>query len=419
MTAPLWRDRRFATYWAGQGISQFGDRITELAVPLIAVTTLHAGAPTVGLLTAAVWAPNLLSLLVGTWVDHQRRKRRLLVLADLLRCLVLLTLPVAHLLGAITLAQLFAVALVAGLGQVLYQTAYPSFFVGLVRRDQFVEANSLLSGTRSASFVAGPAVAGGLVQAVTAPMAMLVDAVTFAVSAILIGRVEVADLPVEDSGGVGLLRRAREGMSLVLRDAYLRAALACATTINLFNLMAGALVVLYASRQLGLSPGLIGLALGVGASGGLVGTVLAGPLSRRIGLGRTIAVGAVVFSAPFALMPLAQGPTWTRAGVVAVVELLSSVGVMCLDIPLNALMTAVTPDGVRSRVTGAFSTVNYGIRPAGAILGGLLGEWIGLAPTMVVAAVGGSLSVLWLVRSPVISTRSLDDVRGAGVRSPA
>lgn len=419
MTAPLWRDRRFATYWAGQGISQFGDRITELAVPLIAVTTLHAGASTVGLLTAAVWAPNLLSLLVGTWVDHQRRKRRLLVLADLLRCLVLLTLPVAHLLGAITLAQLFAVALVAGLGQVLYQTAYPSFFVGLVRRDQFVEANSLLSGTRSASFVAGPAVAGGLVQAVTAPMAMLVDAVTFAVSAILIGRVEVADLPVEDSGGVGLLRRAREGMSLVLRDAYLRAALACATTINLFNLMAGALVVLYASRQLGLSPGLIGLALGVGASGGLVGTVLAGPLSRRIGLGRTIAVGAVVFSAPFALMPLAQGPTWTRAGVVAVVELLSSVGVMCLDIPLNALMTAVTPDGVRSRVTGAFSTVNYGIRPAGAILGGLLGEWIGLAPTMVVAAVGGSLSVLWLVRSPVISTRSLDDVRGAGVPSRA
>jgi MFS family permease len=410
MTAPLWRDRRFATYWAGQGISQFGDRITELAVPLIAVTSLHAGASTVGLLTAAVWAPNLLSLLVGTWVDHQRRKRRLLVLADVLRCLVLLTLPLAHLLGAITLAQLFAVALVAGLGQVLYQTAYPSFFVGLVRRDQFVEANSLLSGTRSASFVAGPAVAGGLVQAVTAPMAMLVDAVTFAVSAVLIGRVKVPDLPVEDSGGVSLLRRARDGMSLVLRDAYLRAALACATTINLFNLMAGALVVLYASRQLGLSPGLIGLALGVGASGGLVGTVLAGPLSRRIGLGHTIAVGAVVFSAPFALMPLAQGPTWTRAGVVAVVELLSSVGVMCLDIPLNALMTAVTPDGVRSRVTGAFSTVNYGIRPAGAILGGLLGEWIGLAPTMVVAAAGGSLSVLWLVRSPVISTRSIDEL---------
>jgi MFS family permease len=408
--APLWRDRRFATYWAGQGISQFGDRITELALPLIAVTTLHAGASTVGLLTAAVWAPNLLSLFVGTWVDHQPRKRRLLVLADLLRCLVLLSLPVAHLFGAISLAQLFVVALIAGAGQVLYQTSYPSFFVGLVRRDQFVEANSLLSGTRSASFVAGPAVAGGLIQAVTAPVAMLVDSVTFAVSALLIGRVKVRDLPVDTISQAGLFRRSRDGMGLVLRDPYLRASLACATTINLFNLMAGALVILYASRELGLSAGVIGLALGIGATGGLLGTVVAGPLSRRVGLGHTIAIGAVVFSAPFALMPLASGPTWSRAGVVALVEFISAVGVMCLDIPLNALMTAVTPDGVRSRVTGAFSSVNYGIRPLGAIAGGLVAEWIGVAPTMVVAAVGGSLSVLWLLRSPVLSTHSIDEL---------
>lgn len=408
--APLWRDGRFATYWVGQGISQFGDRITELALPLIAVTALHAGAPTVGLLTAAVWAPNLLSLFVGTWVDHQVRKRRLLIVADLLRCVVLLTLPVAHFLGAITMTQLFAVALLAGVGQVLYQTSYPSFFVGLVRRDQFVEANSLLSGTRSASFVAGPAVAGGLIQAVTAPVAMLVDAVTFAVSAVLIGRVRVPDLPVDTTNEAGLLRRARDGMGLVLQDRYLRASLACATTINLFNLMAGALLILFASRELGLSAGVIGLALGIGATGGLLGTVLAGRLTRRIGLGRTIALGAVVFSAPFALLPLAGGPTWSRAGVLALVEFISALGVMWLDIPLNALMTAVTPDGVRSRVSGAFSSVNYGIRPLGAVLGGLVGEWIGLAPTMVVAAVGGSLSVLFLLWSPVFSTASIEEL---------
>ena len=411
--APLWRDRRFATYWAGQGISQFGDRITELALPLIAVTSLQAGPSTVGLLTAAVWAPNLLSLLVGTWVDHQARKRRLLIVADLLRCLVLLSLPVAHLLGMVTLGQLFAVALLAGVGQVLYQTSYPSFFVGLVRRDQFVEANSLLSGTRSVSFVAGPAAAGGLIQAVTAPMAMLVDAATFAVSAVLIGRVRVSERPVDTAGAEGLLRRARDGMALVLHDPYLRPSLACATTINLFNLMAGALLVLFASRELGLSAGLIGLALGVGATGGLVGTVVAGPLTRRIGLGRTIALGAVVFSAPFALMPLAGGPTWARAGVVALVEFVSAVGVMCLDIPLNALMTAATPDGVRSRVAGAFSSVNYGIRPLGAVTGGLVAEWIGVAPTMVVAAVGGSLSVLWLLRTPVLAARTIADVEAA------
>jgi MFS family permease len=418
---PLWRDRRFVTYWVGQGVSQFGDRITELAVPLIAITTLHAGARTVGLLTAAVWAPNLLSLFIGTWVDHHERKRRLLILADVLRAVVLLTLPFAHWFGLVTLTQLFAVALVAGLGQVLYQTSYPSFFVGLVRRDQYVEASSLLSATRSASFVAGPAVAGGLIQALTAPVAMVVDAVSFLVSGVLIGRVRVADLPVDPAPAGGLLRRARDGMALVVRHPYLRSSLACATTINFFNLMVGALVILYASRHLGLSAGLIGLALGIGATGGLLATLLVGRLSRVIGAGRTIAMGAVLFSAPFAFIPLAGGPVWSRAATLALVEFVSAFGVMCFDVPLNALMTAVTPDPVRSRVVGAFSTVNYGIRPAGAIAGGLLGDAIGIGPTMVLAAIGGALAFGWLLPSPIVSTRSIDDIEvpEAPVGTPA
>ncbi len=115
-------------------------------------------------------------------------------------------------------------------------------------------------------------------------------------------------------------------------------------------------------------------------------------------------------------MPLAGGPTWSRAGVLALVEFISGIGVMCLDIPLNALMTAVTPDGVRSRVMGAFSTVNYGIRPLGAVLGGFVGEWLGLAPTMVVAAVGGSLSFLFLLRSPVFTTRTIEGLDAVPAR---
>ena len=177
---------------------------------------------------------------------------------------------------------------------------------------------------------------------------MLVDAASFAVSALLIGRVARPGPAGRHDDRSGLLRRSRGRDGLVLKDPYLRASLACASTINLFNLMAGALLILYASRELGLSAGVIGLAMGLGATGGLLGTVFAGPLTRRIGVGRTIALGAVVFSAPFVLMPLAGGPTWSRAGVLALVEFISGVGVMCLDIPLNALMTAVTPDGVRA-----------------------------------------------------------------------
>lgn len=406
---PLWRDRRFATYWAGQGISQFGDRITELALPLIAVTTLHASAPTVGLLTAAVWAPNILSLFIGSWVDHQLRKKRLLIVADVLRAVVLLSLPLAHWFGVVTMGQLVAVALLAGLGQVLYQTAYPSFFVSLVRRDQFVEANGLLSSTRSVSFVGGPALAGGLIQVFTAPVALVLDALSFVVSALLIGRVKVPDRPVDEAED-GLLRRARDGMRLVLRHPYLRASLACVTTINFFNFVAAALLILFASRELGLSAGGIGLALGVGATGGVLGAVLAGRVTRRLGVGRTICVGAVLFSAPVALLPLAGGSLWMRMGVLGLVEFISGFGVMLLDVPLNALQTAVTPDEIRSRVVGAFSSINYGIRPVGAVLGGFLGEWIGIAPTMVLAAAGGTLSILWLMGSPIPGTRTIEEL---------
>ena len=207
----------FNRFWAGQTISQFGDRISELALPLIAVTVFAATPAEVGLLTAAVWAPNLLSLLVGSWVDRQAHRKRLLVLADLLRAAVLLSLPIAHWFGMVTLAQLFVVALLAGVGQVLFSSAYPSFFVSLVDRDGYVDANSKLSTSRSASFVAGPAIGGFLIQILTAPVAMLIDAVSFLLSALLIGAIKVApSVPATSSSPLS-------GLSYVWRHRYLRA----------------------------------------------------------------------------------------------------------------------------------------------------------------------------------------------------
>ena len=407
---PLWRDRRFATYWTGQTISQFGDRISELALPLIAVATLAASTTQVGLLTAAVWAPNVVSLFVGSWVDQQQHKRRLLIAADLGRAAVLLSLPIAHVLGVVTLAQLFIVAVLSGLGQVLFQTSNQPFFVALVRRDQYIEANSLLSTTRSASFIAGPAVGGGLIQAVTAPVAVLLDALSFVASAVLLRRVRVTERPVAAAEAESLLRRAWEGMRFVVRDPYLKASLGCATTVNFFNFMASALLILFASRELGLPAGVIGLAFGLGGVGGIVGAVVASRLSRAIGVGRAIVLGGIVFSAPIAFIPLAQGPTWAKAGVLVLAEFVSAAGVMWFDINANALKASVIPDELRSRVTGAYATVNYGIRPLGAVAGGLLAEVIGTGATLVVAAVGGSLAVLWLLPSPIPGVRTVDEL---------
>ncbi|MGW2514293.1 MFS transporter [Streptomyces scopuliridis] len=411
----LWRDRRFRRFWAGQSISEFGDRITELALPLIAVTALSASANQVAWLTALIWTPNLLAFILGAWVDRRVHKRRLMVLADLVRGSVLLSLPVAYLLDVVSLGQLYAVAVLTGTAAVLFNTAYPPFFVRLVPRSSYVEANSKLSASRSVSHVVGPAVGGGLVQALTAPVAVVVDALSYMASAFLIGRIPLGESPtgIDGAAAPSLLRRAREGMAFVGRNPVLRAGLCCAATVNFFTFVAGSgLMVLFASRVLGLSAGVIGLALGVGSTGAFLGAILAPRISRRIGVGRSIVVGAVLFPAPIAIAAGAGGPLWARAGALAAAEFLSGVGVMLFDVNLNSLQTSVIPDGMRSRVAGAFSTVNYGIRPIGAVVGGLLATAFGLRVTLLIGAVGGMLSLLWLLASPIPRIHSLapDDV---------
>ncbi|MFJ6895893.1 MFS transporter [Streptomyces hokutonensis] len=407
----LWRDRRFVRFWCGQTVSQLGDRISELALPLLAVGALHASANQVAWLTALVWTPNLLGLFLGAWVDHRPGKRQLMLLADLFRAAVLLTLPIAYALDTVTLGQLYAVALLTGTAAVVFNTAYSSYFAHLVPQTAYVDANSKLSASRSVSFIAGPAIGGGLVQALTAPVAVIADALSFVTSAILVGRTRV-DEPANSAQAAGpsLLRRAREGLTFVIHEPVMRAGLLCATTVNFFTFLSSTgLVVLFADRVLQLSPGAIGLAFGVGATGGLLGAVTAPAITRRIGVGRSIVIGAVLYPAPIALIAAATGPTWARLGTVGASEFLSAFGVMLLDVNLNSLQTSVVPDGLRSRVAGAYNTVNYGVRPLGALVGGGLATLVGLRATLVVAAVGGALCVLWLLPSPIPGTRVLGE----------
>ncbi|MEV7332148.1 MFS transporter [Micromonospora sp. NPDC093244] len=410
-TAPppaLHRDRRFRTFWIGETVSQFGDRISELALPLIAVSLLTATPLQVSVLTALIWLPNLLGLFLGAWVDQRTHKRRLLIIADLIRAAVLLSLPVAYLFDAITLTQLYLVALLTGVGAVLFAMAHQAFFVALVPRSAYVDANSKLSMSRSLSFIAGPAVGGGLVQALSAPVAIVVDAVSFLGSALLLRRIPVTE-PPPPPRRTSTLGMVREGLVMVLRHPVLRAALGCTSTVNFFTFIASALLVLYASRDLDLSAGAIGLAFAAGAPGGLVGAALAPRIARAIGLGRTTMIGVVLFSAPLALTALITGPTWAKITMLAAIELVSSFGVMLMDINLNALLTAVTPDDARGRRAGAYSAVNYGVRPLGALVGGALGTAVGLRPALVVAGLGGTLAVLWLLASPVRRIASIDE----------
>ena len=411
----LWRDRRFRRSWSAQAVSEFGDRISELALPLIAITMLDASPSQVGFLTAAVWLPNLASLFIGTWVDQRRDKRPLMIAADLSRTIVLLSLPAAYWLDVLTLGQLYVIAILAGTAHVVFNTAYASFFVRLVSKEQFLEANSKLSATRSLSFMGGPAIGGLLIQWLTAPVAIVVDALTFLFSAIQVSRLKVTPAAPDESEE-SLLRRARAGMGYLLRHPYLRGSLGCATTVNFFTMIGLAMLVLFASRNLGLSAGVIGFAFGIGAVGGLLGAVAAPRLTRLFGAGRVIALGAVVFPASLGIVAFASGPLWMRATALGAAEFVGMFAVMCFDVPLNSLQAAVTHDHMRSRVVGAFSSINYGVRPLGAVIGGFLGTWIGVRETLVVSAVGGLFAVLWLLPSPIIRTKSLEGLEPPAVR---
>jgi predicted MFS family arabinose efflux permease len=245
---------------------------------------------------------------------------------------------------------------------------------------------------------------------------MAIDAVSFLGSAFAIGSVHVEEPPVDGAEeGPGLWRRAVEGLRFLRRHPYLRATLGCSTVINLFSFISFAVVILFASRTLQLDPGQIGVAFAIGAVGGLLGAVLAAPVARRVGPGVAGTIGALTFVAPAAFIPLASGPDWAKMAVLAATEFVAAVGVMLYDINVNSIQTAVTPDRMRSRSAGAYATVNYGIRPLGALLGGLLGEWVGVPATLVIAGVGGCFGVIFLWRSPVMGIRRVEDLEAVEV----
>jgi predicted MFS family arabinose efflux permease len=403
----LQRNRPFRDFWVGQTVSLFGDQVSLLAIPLLAALELNAGAAEMGLLTAAALAPNLLfAIHLGAWADRRPRRRQLLIGADVGRALLLLTIPLAWALGVLSLTQLYVVAFAAGSLGVLFSVAYDIVFVALLERKHYIEGSSLIHGSRAASVVAGNGVGGLLVAALTAPVALLLDALSYLGSALFIrraGAVEAA--PAREGESASLAAGGR----FIRRTPLIRASLLASATLNLFNTGFYALLILYATQNLGLGAGAIGLALAIGGIGSLVGACVVRRLSRRIGLGRALVFGFVLTPAPLLLVPLAAG-TQISFLLVSIAEFFNGMGVMVLDVGLGSLYAALVPDQLRARVSGAFLLVNYGVRPIGALAGGLLAAVIGLQTTMWITAIGALAGVLWLLPSPMPRLRELPQV---------
>jgi len=410
----LWRQRNFVRLWAGQTVSVFGSQVTTLALPLAAVLVLHATAFQMGLLSAAGMAPwFLFALLAGVWVDRQPRRRWILVAADLGRAAILLSVPLAAFSHALSLGQLFAVAFAAGCLTLVFNVAWGSYLNVLVPREQLVEGNAKLMGSYALAQIAGPSLAGVLVQAFTAPAAVLCDAASFLVSAGCLGSIRASEPERRLAQPRPLRRELGAGLRYVRDDPLQRAIAGSAATLNFFGAAIYAVLVVYAVRQLRLSSGLIGLAFAGGAVGALLGTQLAPPLARRLGAGRAILLATVGFPPALAIVPLASPgqPAWLEVAILTAAEAVGGLAVMLFDVNVAAVRQAETPERLYGRAAGAMSFLTQSAKPLGSLAGGGLAAAVGLHATLGLCAAGGLLVIPWTVLSPLRDRR---DDRGDG-----
>ncbi len=396
----------FRNFWLAHLISLVGSQISLVALPLVAVLVLNAHAAQMGYLTAAITAPTLFfGLHFGALVDRLGHRRQAMMAADIGRAALLASIPIAYAFDVLTIAQLYVVGFLGGTLSVLFSVAYSPLLAALVPRERVVEANQIVHGTIAFSYMGGSSLGGALVQALSAPVAVVFDAVSFLGSAFFLRRVKVEE-PATEKAESGHLSG---GIRFIRQTPIMLASLASMATINLFTFGFFALFILYLTRSLHVSPSTIGLAIAVGAVGGVIGAVGAGPLSKRIGIGRTFLLGSFLFPAPLVLVPAASGPRPLVLAMLFVAEFLSGIGLMMQDISGNSITQTLIPDRLRSRVQGAYMVVNYGARPIGALLAGWLGSAIGLQGTLFIftsCAIAGSVLLL---PSPIPRLRELPE----------
>jgi len=407
--AGLWLHRDFRSLWAAETISVFGTGISQLALPLVAVITLEASAFEVALLGVVEFLPFILiSLPAGVWVDRMRRKP-ILVTADIGRALLLASIPAAYWLDILTIWQLYVVGFVVGILTVFFDVAYQSYLPSLVARDQLVEGNSKLEISRSAAQLASPGLAGVLVEAVRAPGTVLLDAISFFLSAIFLFRIraeERSPTRAERQAGPGMKEEVKEGLRWVFGNPYLRWIAASTATFNFFGNIIFAVYLVYAVRTLDIRPGVLGLIFTISSIGYLSGALLANRLSRRFGVGPTIIIGA---AGSVATLLLAVAPESNPIPFLIAAQAISGMGVPIYNITQVSFRQAITPERIQGRMNSVMRFIVWGVMPLGSLLGGALASWVSLRFAIWVGAIGMSLAVLPVLLSPVRTLREMPE----------
>lgn len=397
----LWRDGDFVKLWFGQFVSQAGSQVSFLAMPTVAILLLHATPFQVGVLSALEFlAFPVLGLIAGVYADRIKRVR-IMVGCDILRTLIFGSVPLAWALGVLTIEQLYAVALLAGICTVFFDVSYQSYLPALVTRRDLIEGNSKLEVTRSIAQLAGPAMAGFLIQLVGAALSILVDAASYLVSVIsllLIRKPEPDPRPAGESVS-GFWHELWEGVRVVFGNSTLWKIAGSTATNNLGSNMFFAVYLIFVYRYLHLSPGTAGLIFAAAAVGGLLGAVSATAVTSRFGLGTTLFLTDAVGGLAALLIPLSllgfAVPILVVSGVIGFYM------TPIYNINQVSLRQAITPDRVQGRMNATMRTIVWGTIPIGAFIGGILGSTIGVVPTILIGASIQALSALWILAGPV------------------
>jgi MFS family permease len=435
----LYRQPDFLKLWSAETISQFGTQVSLLAVPTVAILVLQAPPFEVALLGTIEFLPFLLfALPAGVWVDRLRR-RPILIAGDVGRAISLASIPIAFELGHLTIWQLYAVGFANGLLTVFFDVAYQSYLPSLVERDHLVEGNSKLEVSRSAAQILGPGFAGGLIGIVTAPLAIIVDSLSFIGSAAFVSRIRRHEAVPERGGadggtrGPSMREEIRVGLHYVLGHPYLRMISGATGSSNLFSNIAFSLYLVYVYRVLGLDPATVGIIFGIGSIGTMIGALTANRIAGLIGVGPAI-VGSIALGFPGALLVPLAPHDFPHPFLIAAAAL-GGFSSLVYNINQVSFRQAITPERMQGRMNATMRFIVWGTIPIGSILGGLIGSFPGLdmdtavTAAMWIGGIGAAVPPLFVLFSPVRSLHrmpqptgdgfTIEEIAGASSRQPA
>jgi MFS family permease len=394
----LWRNPAFVKLWVGQSVSLVGSQVTRVALPLTAILIFHANATQMSFLTALQYIPFLVfGLSVGVWVDRWRR-RYVLLYADLGRCLLLLSIPLLAWIGRLSLAQLYITGFFVGVLTVFFDVAYQAFLPSLVRNDQLVAGNSALTLNDSLARIIGTSIGGAIVQLLTAPVAMVVDSLSFLVSSLSIAWIRVREpVQADAKSRAGMISELSEGFRFLFRNRILCSLIGSGTTLNFCDSIAIALYILYLSQNLAIGPALLGVIVAMISVGAGLGTVLARLAAHRFRLQIILFSAIVCVGIGRVLLPLLSGShTFVVLGVM-LSQMLIGFGFAVYNITQISLRQVHTPQALQGRIHSCFRFALWGAIPLGALVGGIIAERLGLQLTLLAGALGQLCTCFWIL----------------------